>query len=76
MSTDIECRAERKQLFKAVWRTLAIQGCCDELGGIEYRRVFASWVNSGYPGYGEVNADYRIGEFIRQKANEFPSVTN
>lgn len=35
--------------FDRLWRELAEIGRCDSLGSMEYRRVFAEWIDAGRP---------------------------
>jgi len=53
--------------FDDVWLTLEETAECDSLGGMEYRRVRAEWIEAGRP------AAIALDAFIRTRANVVPA---
>lgn len=59
MSRDV--RVPLTEWFNGIWLHLSNQGQCDDLGGMEYRRVLDAWIAAGKPDW--------VALFIRTRAN-------
>lgn len=55
---------KKEAVFDDLWRTLAEQGACDSIGGLEYKRVRVEWLQ--YTGFDSLK------NFIMRRANIGP----